>query len=120
VPGPVASGFTGSAEVVLNATQTEALLLLTHDVLTPNSVGLFTEDPGSIGPLLYDVDALAGSAADPLEAILRQGQLIPSPPRSILTFPDFVDTLLRGRTYLDVRSDSFPDGAIRGQLLPIP
>ena len=116
VAPPVVSGFTGSATVVLNATQTEALALLTHDVLTPDSVRLSTEDPGLNGPLLFDVDALAGSAASPLEAILREAQLIPSPPRAILTFPDFVNALLSGKTYLDVRSPSFPDGAIRGQL----
>jgi hypothetical protein len=97
VPGPVVNLFTGSASVILNATQTEALVLLTHDVLTPDSVRLCTEDPGLIGPLLYDVDALAGSAASPLQAILREAQLIPSPPRAILTFTDFANALLRAR-----------------------
>jgi len=120
VVSPVASGFTGSATVVLNATQTEALVLLTHDVLSPLSVGLFTEDTVSNGPLLFDVDALAGSAASPLEVILREPQLIQAPERSILTFPDFVDTLLTGKTYFDVRSTGFTSGAIRGQVLPQP
>jgi hypothetical protein len=118
VPGPVVSGFSGSANVILNATQTEALVLLTHNVLTPDSVGLYTENPGSIGPLLYDVGAIAGSAASPVNAILREGQLIQSPPRAILTFTDFTNALLIGKTYLDVRSPSFPAGAIRGQILP--
>ena len=118
VPGPVVSTFTGAATVVLNATQTEARVLLTHDVLTPDAVRLSTEDPGFIGPLLYDVDALAGSAASPLEAVLTGAALIPAPARAILTFADFVDTLLTGKTYLDVRSPSFPEGAIRGQILP--
>lgn len=117
-PGPVVSGFTGSAEVILNATQTEALLLMTHDVTSPDAARLLTENPGAVGPLLYDVGALAGSAASPLQAILREAELIPAPSRAIVTFPDFVNTLLMGKTYLDVRSASFPDGAIRGQILP--
>jgi hypothetical protein len=120
VAPPVVSGFTGAADVILNAMQTEALVLLTHDVLTPNSVRLCTEDPGFNGPLLYDVDALAGSAASPLKAILQNAQLIPSPPRAILTFTDFASALLTGKTYLEVRSPSFPDGAVRGQILPVP
>jgi len=118
VAPPVVSGFIGDAQVILNATQTEALIQLTHDVLSANSVRLCIEDPGLNGPLLYDVDALAGSAASPLEAILHGDELIPSPPRAILTFTDFANALLTGKTYLEVRSPSFPDGAIRGQILP--
>jgi hypothetical protein len=115
---PVVSGFSGSANVILNATQTEALVLLTHNVLAPNSVRLSTENPGFNGPLLFDISAIAGSAASPVNAILTEVQLIPSPPRAILTFTDFTNALLTGKTYLDVRSPSFPDGAIRGQILP--
>ena len=116
VAPPVVNGFSGSAQVILNATQTEALVLLTHDVLPADSVRLSAEDPGNNGPQIFDVDAVAGSAASPLTATLLPAHLIPFAPQNLNTFPDAVDALLRGNTYLEVRSPSFPDGAIRGQL----
>jgi CHRD domain-containing protein len=118
VAPPVVTAATGSADLVLNASQTELLVLLTHTVGTPQSARIFTEDPGFNGPLLFDVDAIAGSAASPLTATLNGTQLIPSPPRNILTFSDFVNALLTSKTYLDVGSPSFPSGEIRGQIVP--
>lgn len=113
---PVVNGFTGAASVILNATQTEALILLTHDVASADSIRLCAEDPGNNGPQIFDVDAVAGSAASPLTATLQPGHLIPFVPQNLNTFPDAVDAMLRGKTYLEVRSPSFPNGAIRGQI----
>jgi hypothetical protein len=116
VAPPVVNGFTGTANVILHATQTEALVLLTHDVTSADSVRLCAEDPGNNGPQIFDVDAVAGSPASPLTATLQPGHLIPFAPQNLNTFTDAVEAMLRGKTYLEVRSPSFPDGAVRGQL----
>lgn len=115
---PNSSTAVGDALVVLDATQTSFLVLLTHDVGTPTSVLLHADDPGSNGPQIFDVEAIAGSAASPLEATLTAVHLIPAPAKGITTFTEAVNALLTGKTYLDVGSAGFPAGEIRGQILP--
>lgn len=115
---PNGSAATGAAEIILNATQTDFRVMLTHDVVSASSVLIHAEDPGVNGPQIFDVDAIAGSAASPVDATLNETHLIPSAPKGINTFNDVVNALLTGKLYLDIASPGFPAGEIRGQIVP--
>ncbi|MBI3855735.1 MAG: CHRD domain-containing protein [Planctomycetes bacterium] len=112
------STATGTASVVLNALQTEATVSVTHNVTAPTSVLIHADDPGFNGPQIFDVDAVAGSAASPANAVLKPIHLIPAPAKGIVSFSNFVNALLTSKTYVDVGSAGFPFGEIRGQIIP--
>jgi hypothetical protein len=114
------SAATGTASISLNATQTAINVALTHSVGTPTSVLIRADDPGSNGPQIFDVDAIAGSAASPLNASLQAAHLIPQAAKGVNTFADAVNALLTSKTYIEVSSTGFPvPGAeIRGQIVP--
>ncbi len=112
------STATGAATIALNATQTDFFVTLTHTVGTPTAATIHADDPGSNGPQIFDVDAIAGAAASPVSTTLRAIHLIPQPSKGISTFPDAINALLTGKTYVDVGSTGFPVGEIRGQILP--
>jgi len=112
------STATGAATIALNAAQTAFFITLTHNVVTPTAVTIHADDPGSNGPQIFDVDAIAGAATSPVSATLTSLQLIPQPSKGISTFTDVVNALLTAKTYVDVGSTGFPAGEIRGQILP--
>lgn len=110
------SAATGTGSISLNATQTAVNVALTHSVASPTSVLIHADDPGSNGPAIFDVDAIAGSAASPVNAALQAAHLIPAPAKAITTFPQAVNALLTSKTYLEVGTSVGPD--IRGQIVP--
>lgn len=115
---PNSSTAVGQGNFSLNASQTEFLVTLTHNVGMPTAVTMHADDPGSNGPQIFDVDAIAGSPASPVSVTLQSFHLIKQPSKGITDFPTFIDSLLRGKTYVDVGSTGFPAGEIRGQILP--
>lgn len=114
---PNGSSAIGNARVNLDATQTAFFITMTHGVSSPTGVEIYAEDPTN-GPLLFDVDAIAGAATSPLSATLTDLQLTQAPSKGITTFPEAVDALLTSKTYVQVRSAGFPGGEIRGLIVP--
>jgi hypothetical protein len=112
------STATGSATLVLSATQSAFFITLTHTVSAADRSGLHVEVPGNNGPMIFDLAAIAGAATSPLVTTVTPSRLIPYSPENIQTFPDAVNAILIGRSYVDVGSPSFPNGEIRGQILP--
>lgn len=112
------STATGTASISLNGTQTAIHVTLTHSVGAPISVLIHADDPGFNGPQIFDVDAIAGTAASPVNASLNAPHLIPQPSKGVATFPQAVNALLTSKTYIDVGSTGFPFGEIRGQIVP--
>jgi len=112
------STATGSATLALDATQTSFLFTLTHTVSGADRSGLHVGVPGANGPMIFDLAAIAGAATSPLTTTVTPNRLIPYSPQNIQTFPDAVNAILTARTYVDVGSPSFPNGEIRGQILP--
>jgi hypothetical protein len=115
---PNSSTATGSATVTLDAVQKSIFVQLTHNVVTPTAVTMHADDPTFNGPQIFDIDAIAGAPASPVSVTLQPIHLILAPSKGITSFPTFVDSFLRGKTYVDVGSTGFPAGEIRGQLLP--
>jgi len=112
------STATGSATIALDATQSSFFITLTHTVTGADRSGIHVEVPGNNGPMIFDLAAIAGAATSPLTTTVTPNRLIPYSPQNIQTFPDAVNALLIGRCYVDVGSPSFPNGEIRGQILP--
>jgi hypothetical protein len=119
-PSPVTTTATGSANVTLNATQTAFFVSLTHTVAGPVDVGIHAENPGSVGPKIFDIDAVAGAATSPLTATITPNRLIPDASHNILSFTNAINALLTSQTYIQVTSPGFPlpGGEIRGQIAP--
>jgi hypothetical protein len=115
---PNSSTATGSATVTLDAVQKSIFVQLTHNVVTPTAVTMHADDPTFNGPQIFDIDAIAGAPSSPVSVTLQPIHLILAPSKGITSFPTFVDSFLRGKTYVDVGSTGFPAGEIRGQLLP--
>lgn len=115
---PTGSAATGAATVALNGTQTAFFVTMTHTVAAADRVSLKVGVPGVIGPMIFNISAIAGAATSPLTATVTPNRLIPNAPENILTFPDAINAILTGRTYVDVGNAGFPGGEIRGQILP--
>jgi hypothetical protein len=115
---PVVSAAGGTGTISFGALQDEFFIQLTHTVVTPNAVEIHAQLPTKNGPLLFNVGPVAGASTSPVDAILQPKHLIPAPGEAIETFPDVIDAMLTGRTYVLVCSPSFPAGEIRGQFLP--
>lgn len=118
VSPPNSSTATGQGTFTLNAGQTALFVQMTHNVGTPTAVTMHADDPTFNGPQIFDIDAIAGAPASPVAVTLKPAHLIVQPSKGITSFPTFVDSFLRGKTYVDVGSSGFPAGEIRGQILP--
>lgn len=66
--------------------------------------------PGQDGPVIFDLPSNSGT--------LRAGDLIPRPNRGIRDFQAALQTMRAGRAYVNLRTTSYPDGEIRGQIGP--
>lgn len=120
VVNPSGSPNTGTANVVLNGTQTAVNVLLNHTITGATNILIQAAAAGSNGPQIFDVDDVAGTAISPVEASLQAADLFPQAVQSIFDYADAVDALIVGRTYISVFSSpsTYPDGEIRGQIGP--
>jgi hypothetical protein len=72
--------------------------------------GIQLGELGRNGPVIFDLPSTSGT--------LRAGDLILRPSRGIRDFQDALAALRAGRAYVNLRTTSYPDGEIRGQIGP--
>jgi hypothetical protein len=88
---------------------------LTLDQVTTTEIHL--GEPGVVGPAVFDL----GAAADWVEIVSEDGTEVLGLSLIIQNadFPDdFLEELFAGNTYVEIATQTFPFGEIRGQLVP--
>ena len=81
---------------------------------------------GASGPILfpfiepYATDFPLGVTSGAYSTTLTASSLIPDPGNGINTFTDAVAAIEADNTYVNIHTDAFPGGEIRGQLIAVP
>ncbi|MDB5324256.1 MAG: hypothetical protein JWN40_5887 [Phycisphaerales bacterium] len=99
----------GSATLLVDAAETQAVLRLSYSNLTTNRTGAHIHgpaDPGQTANIIYDID-IATPQADGSYLWVFQ-------PAGITSVQDIRDALHSGRLYLNIHSAKYPNGEIRG------
>jgi len=99
---PTASSFTGSGTVTLNAAETQITVAITHDVPSPTGGHIHEAPPGVDGGIVFP---FSGFGASPINQVFSISQAQ-------------VAVLRAGNYYVNIHTASFPNGEIRGQILP--
>jgi hypothetical protein len=115
---PVVSPATGAATIALGARQDQFFFTGTHTVASPLAVEIHVQQPGSNGPRIFNVSAIAGAATSPINVTMTSGTLTTNAAEAINSFQDAINAMLTKRTYVLVTSPSFTAGEVRGQILP--
>ncbi|MDA1052496.1 MAG: tandem-95 repeat protein [Planctomycetota bacterium] len=106
----VVTSATGNFTFTLSPDQTSLRIQGTHDVANPTAVHLHLAPAGTNGPVIFNIGANNGpGAASPFDATWDANS---SPPLT----PADAAALLAGDVYVNVHSETFPAGEIRGQL----
>lgn len=104
VAPPTPSTAQGSASAVLNPATGQLALAAVTAGMAPTSIVLREAETGDNGPVALALSqTLEGSGVWLARAVLTQAQM---------------DALNTGRLYLEARSAAYPEGELRGQLLP--
>jgi uncharacterized protein (DUF1800 family) len=100
---------TGSATLLVDANETQAVLRFNYSNMTSNKVGSHIHgpaDPGQVGQIIFDID-MATPQADGsyLWTFVQSGNT---------TVQDIRDALHAGRFYINIHSAIYPAGELRG------
>ncbi len=72
---------------------------------------------GQNGPVIFNLFVVPFNR-NAIEGVLRPEHLIPAP--GISTFAEAIDAMFAGETYVEIRTQAFPEGEIRGQVFAAP
>lgn len=112
---PVSSAARGT--VALRVTENAVEFVLRVDplpVTTITAAHIHLGGPEENGPILFSLfDNLFGDFSSPQNGTLTSFSLAPVG----LTFAQAIDAILSGNTYINVHTQAFPAGEIRGQLM---
>jgi hypothetical protein len=113
VPQTTSEAFGSAAMNVYMAENTFVLSLVVHGIAPGDLLGsaIHLGGPGEVGPPILDL----GPGMDWIDleglGIARSAMDLPFP-------PEYVPALLAGQTYFNLQTWSYPEGEIRGQILP--
>jgi hypothetical protein len=112
---PVVTTATGSMSLTLNNDQSAMTFSLDATGLSNlTEAHIHAGAVGVDGPIIFPL--AAGAFTFPLTGTLTEADLTPQP--GVTTFPEAVDAVLSGLTYANIHTALYPDGEIRGQILP--
>jgi hypothetical protein len=97
---PVPSDATGSATFVLSADRTRVTYAITHTVANATEAHVHLGAGGLAGPVVYPLTPIAASMTG-----------------TIALNPGDADNFEQGMFYVNVHSQLYPDGEIRGQIM---
>ncbi|MFC7514776.1 CHRD domain-containing protein [Herbaspirillum sp. GCM10030257] len=101
---PRATTAQGAAVVVANASSRQALIVTTTTNLAGSLLQLGQAPPGTLGPVVLSIaEALPGSGIWAANTVLTADQY---------------SNLIAGNLHLNALSQQFPEGEIRGQIIP--
>ena len=114
------TGAVGTAEVIVDATALEVTVTLrVFNIPTPTTAGHIHIGPvGISGPVVINFpEALVGRTGD-FAMTFRAGpnQFVARPAIGINTMEDAIQAILNGNSYVNIHTQQFPAGEIRGQL----
>jgi hypothetical protein len=114
------TGAVGTAEVIVDSQNQEVTVTLrVFNIPTPTTAGHIHIGPAGIaGPVVINFpDALVGRTGD-FAMTFRAGpnQFVARPAIGINTMQDAIQAILNGNAYVNIHTQQFPAGEIRGQL----
>jgi hypothetical protein len=114
------TGAVGTVEVIVDAANQEVTVTLrVFNIPTPTTAGHIHIGPAGIaGPVVINFpEALAGRTGD-FAMTFRAGpnQFVARPAIGINTMQDAIQAILNGNSYVNIHTQQFPAGEIRGQL----
>jgi hypothetical protein len=114
------TGAVGTAEVIVDAANQEVTVTLrVLNVPTPTTAGHIHIGPAGIaGPVVINFpEALVGRTGD-FAMMFRAGpnQFVARPAIGINTMEDAIQAIVNGNSYVNIHTQQFPAGEIRGQL----
>jgi hypothetical protein len=124
--GPNASPATGTAVVTIDTVSRAWTMDLVFSGLTaPVTVAHIHRAPVSVnGPVIIGLDGIALSGGRPSWALISSGSTSLNTGGALnapFLFPAAeLEHLLKGDTYVNIHSQTFPGGEIRGNLIPTP
>ena len=121
-PTAINTGALGTAEVSVDATNREvAVTLKVFNIPTPTTAGhIHIGSPGTPGPTVLNFPAsLVGRTGD-FTMVFRlgdtRGVFTARPAIGINTIDDAIQAIVGGNTYVNVHTQQYPGGEIRGKL----
>ena len=118
------TGAVGTVEVSLDVENQEvAVTLRVFNVPTPTTAGhIHIGAAGIAGPVVLNFpSALVGRTGDfAMTFRIGPGQFVARPAIGINTMEDAFQAILNGNSYVNIHTQQFPGGEIRGQLRQIP
>jgi hypothetical protein len=114
------TGAVGTADVIVDAANQEVTVTLrVFNIPTPTTAGHIHIGPAGIaGPVVINFpEALVGRTGD-FAMTFRAGpnQFVARPAIGINTMQDAIQAILNGNSYVNIHTQQFPAGEIRGQL----
>lgn len=114
------TGAVGTAEVIVDAENQEVTVTLrVFNIPTPTTAGhIHIGAAGIAGPVVINFpEALVGRTGD-FAMSFRAGpnQFVARPAIGINTMQDAIQAILNGNSYVNIHTQQFPAGEIRGQL----
>jgi CHRD domain len=114
------TGAVGTADVIVDAANQEVTVTLrVFNIPTPTTAGHIHIGPAGIaGPVVINFpEALVGRTGD-FAMTFRAGpnQCVARPAIGINTMQDAIQAILNGNSYVNIHTQQFPAGEIRGQL----
>ena len=111
---------TGTAEVIVDETNQEfTVTLRVFNIPTPTTAGhIHIGAAGIAGPVVINFpDAIVGRTGD-FAMTFRVGpnQFVARPAIGINTVQDAIQAIVNGNSYVNIHTQQFPAGEIRGQL----
>ena len=126
---PVTTEGSGAASVRINAAQTDIALTLDYDGVSPvTQAHIHAGALGENGPIIFFLCTNLGNG--PAGVTVPECPLAPGTVEVVLTAADFIaaggldafgeaiDALIGGSAYINVHTDAFASGEIRGQIVP--
>jgi hypothetical protein len=86
-----------------------------------NNAHFHVGGPGLAGPVVVDIAFPPQISNDfNLSGTATAASLRPRADQGIGSWPDFLQSLLGGQTYINIHSNNNPGGEIRGQVIRVP
>jgi hypothetical protein len=115
------TGALGTADVVVDPVRRSVTVTLSlFNLPTGSTAGHIHVGPkGIAGPVVLDFNFPAGRTGDlSMSLTLTQPQFRARPEIGIQTMEDAIQAIVGGNAYINIHTSAFPQGEIRGQILP--
>ena len=117
------TGAVGTAEVSVDAANQEIVVTLrVFNIPTPTTAGHIHVGPlGIAGPVVVNFpEAIVGRTGDfAISFRLGPNQFVARPAIGINSMEDAIQAIVNGNSYVNIHTQTFPAGEIRGQLVPV-